>query len=166
ETTEATEKGFLNTTAYSTFNCKAVSPTAQCKVKNTRGEETEGVYATAYGPPVIVPGPFANETGVSSLPWTGELIEREEGRRQVLTHKMEIWIVLPPIGEGAGCVGGQIPFEAREGKTEKEAGYEFAPIWVNGAKNGLKPSHEEFLAETGLTEKEFPITGRLTSPNA
>jgi hypothetical protein len=28
----------------------------------------------------------------------------------------------------------------------------------------LKPSHLEFGGETGLTEKSFPVTGRLRSP--
>jgi hypothetical protein len=48
------------------------------------------------------------------------------------------------------------PFEEAEGPTEseKEAGYELAPLWLNGNKNGLKPSHEVFEGEIGLTEKD------------
>jgi hypothetical protein len=76
------------------------------------------------------------------------------------------------LGRGASANGGQrgrlwrgrVPFEDAEGPTEKEAGYELAPIWINGTRNGLKPSHEEFLGETGETEKQFPQTGHLKSP--
>lgn len=161
EKTEGTEKGFENTTGYTTFNCKAAVP---CKVKNTKGEEVEGIYATAESPPEPA-GTEAHATGVSSLPWTGEVIERETGVRQILTHKVKVWIVVPPATVGKGnCLGLELPFEDQEGTTEKENGYELAPVTVNGSRNGLKPSHGEFLGETGLTEKGFPETGRLKSP--
>jgi hypothetical protein len=169
ETTEGTEKGFLNTTGYSTFGCEA--PQLPCRVKNTKGEEVEGDFLTAESPPTVEPEPHSTEarsTGITSLPWTGELIERETGIRQVLTHHLKIWLVEPPpsVGNsGATCQGIDVPFEEAEGTTEpgKEAGYELAPLWLNGTKNGLKPSHEVFEGEGGLTEKGFPQTGRLRS---
>jgi hypothetical protein len=106
-------------------------------------------------------------TGISSLPWTGELTEKEPGVRQVLTHHVKIWVILPPasLGNGPGCAGTSIPFEDQEGPTEKQAGDELAPILINGTKNGLHPSHGEFLGEQGKTEKGFPRTGRLISPD-
>jgi hypothetical protein len=159
ETTEGTEKGFLNPSGYSTFNCVAQAP---CKVHNTRGEEVEGIYATAESPPEPA-GTEAHATGISSLPWTGEIIERETGISQVLTKHVKIWVVDPPKTVGVGnCQGLEVPFEDAEGSSEKEAGYELAPIWTNGTKNGLKPSHLECAAETG-TEKGFPQCGRLKS---
>jgi hypothetical protein len=163
ENTEGTEKGLTTTTGYGTFNCVAAAP---CKVKNTKGEEVEGIYLTAESPPEPA-GTEAHPTGITSLPWMGEVIERETGRLQMLTHHVKIWEVLPPetVGKGLNCLGLEVAFEDLEGPTEKEAGYELAPIWVNGTKNGLKPSHEEFLGETGQTEKgrEFPVTGKLKS---
>jgi hypothetical protein len=161
ETTEGTEKGFTNTVGYSTFNCVAQAP---CKVKNTQGETVEGIYATAESPPIPEHGTEAHSTGITSLPWTGELIERETGIKQVLTHKVKVWIVDPPASVGVGnCQGLEVPFENAEGETEKDAGYELAPVTVNGTRNGLKPSHGEFDGEEGLTEKGFPKTGRLKS---
>jgi hypothetical protein len=162
ETTEGTEKGFDSTTGYSTFNCKASIP---CPVHNTKGEEMEGDFLTAESPPEPA-GTEAHPTGITSLPWTGELIERETGIRQVLTHHVKVWFVVPPktVGIGDGCGGFEVPFEDAEGASEKEAGYELAPMWINGFKNGLKPSHEELNGETGLTEKGFPQTGVLKSP--
>jgi hypothetical protein len=162
ETTEGTEKGFLDSTGYTTFECTAGAP---CKVHNTKGEEVEGIYATAYAPPTTI-GTETHNAGISSLPWTGELIERETGVKQVLTHHVKVWIVLPPatVGTGTGCAGTELEFEDQEGKTEKEAGYELAPLTVNGSKNGLKPSHGEVRGEEGLTEKGAPKTGRLKSP--
>jgi hypothetical protein len=160
EVTEGTEKGFANSTGYSTFNCVAQAP---CKVKNTKGEEVEGIYATAESPPEPA-GTEAHPTGISSLPWSGEVIERETGITQVLTHHVKVWIVDPPKTVGVGnCQGLEVPFEDAEGTTEREAGYELAPVAINGTKNGLKPSHAEFLGESGLTEKGFPETGRLKS---
>src|SRR5262249_44628743 len=44
ETTEGTEKGLASIPGFSTENCKAETP---CRVKNTRGEEVEGIYLTA-----------------------------------------------------------------------------------------------------------------------
>jgi hypothetical protein len=162
ETTEGTEKGFSNTVGYSTFDCEAQAP---CKVKNTQGETVEGIYATAESPPIPEHGTEAHPTGITSLPWTGELIERETGIEQVLTKHVKIWVVDPPASVGVGnCQGIAVPFEDAEGPTEKEAGYELAPDWVNGTRNGLKPSHVECAGETG-TEKgteKFPC-GRLKS---
>jgi hypothetical protein len=162
ETTEGTEKGIENTTHFTTFECEAEN---KCQVKNIHGETVEGIYATAEGPP-LPEGTEAHETGIFSLPWTGEAIEREAGHRQVLIHHLKMWIVLPPstVGTGLGCLGAEIEFEELEGKTEKEAGYELAPVWVNGFKNGLKPSHMELGGQEGTTEKGFPLTGRLRSP--
>jgi hypothetical protein len=161
EVTEGTEKGLENTTGYTTFECKAETT---CKVKNTKGEEVEGIFATAEAPPVAE-GTEAHLTGISSLPWTGEVIEREEGKKQILTHHVKVWIVLPPasVGKGSGCLGLELPFEDQEGTKEKEEGDELAPLTINGAKSGLKPSHGEFHGEEGKTEKGFPETGRLIS---
>jgi hypothetical protein len=132
-------------------------------VKNTKGEEVEGIFATAEAPPEPA-GSEAHPTGITSLPWTGELIERETNITQVLTHHVKIFLVSPPVTVGVGnCQGLGLPFEDAEGTTEKEAGYELAPIWVNGTRNGLKPSFSVFEGESGLTEKGFPQTGRLKS---
>jgi hypothetical protein len=162
ETTEGTEKGFQNWTGWATFGCKSQ---AECDVENTKGEIVPAIHFTAEAPPIVV-GTEAHETAISSLPWTGELIERETGKRQVLTKHVKLWYVSPPEppGKGAGCLGVEVPFEDQEGPSEKERGFELAPLWVDGSKNGLKPSHGEMLRETGLTEKGFPVTGRLNSP--
>jgi hypothetical protein len=162
ETTEGTEKGFLNTVGYMTYECTAQG---ECKVTNTKGEEVDGIYVTAEAPPVFS-GTEAHDTGITSLPWTGEFIERETGKRQVLMKHVKLWVVYPPesVGKGSACLGTEVELEDREGKTEKEKGDELAPIWVNGSKNGLKPSHGEFLYRQGETEKGFPITGQLRSP--
>lgn len=162
EMTEKTEKGLANITQFSTSpQCKAVEP---CMTKNTKGEEAEGVFLTAEAPP-IKSGTEVFPSSVFTVPWTAELIEREEGVRQLLMHHLKIWVVFPPggIGSGPGCVGAEIPFEENETEGGKEEGYEPAPIWGNGTKNGLKPSHMESLGEAGLTEKKFPRTGRLSS---
>jgi hypothetical protein len=161
EITEGVEKGFLDSTGYMTFLCEAAT---QCKVHNTKGELVEGIYLTAEAPPTTT-GTETHNAGITSLPWTGEVIEREERVKQVLTKHVKIWVVFPPppVGEGAGCLGTEIEFEDAEGKAEKERGYELAPLLLNGAKNGLKPSHAELRGEEGLTEKEFPQTGRLKS---
>jgi hypothetical protein len=155
------EKGVEITEGGGYAHCKAQFP---CKVKNTRGEEVEGISLTFEAPPVVE-RTEAVRTGISSLPWTGELTEKEPGVRQVLTHHVKIWVVLPPasVGKGTSCIGSSIPFEDQEGPTEKQAGDELAPIFINGSKNGLKPSHGEFLGELGKTEKGFPKTGRLIS---
>jgi hypothetical protein len=124
-------------------------------VINTKGEEEEGIRLTAEAPPVVE-GSEAHP-GISSLPWTGELIEREKARH-LLFHHLKFSLVLPPpsVGKGPGCAGSEISFEEAEGQTEKEAGYELAPFWINGTKNGLKPSAMEFEGEGGRT-------GRLVS---
>jgi hypothetical protein len=61
-------------------------------------------------------------------------------------------------------LGTELEFEDREGATEKNEGFELAPIWINGSHNGLKPSHGEFHGAEGKTEKGFPQTGMLNSP--
>jgi hypothetical protein len=161
ETTEGTEKGLSSTTDYETFECKAG---AACKVKNTKGEEVEGIFATAEAPPVAE-GTEAHLTGISSLPWTGEVIEREEGKKQILTHHVKIWFVFPPpsVGKGPGCLGTEIPAEDKEGAKEKEEGDQWAPLTINGSSSGLKPGHSESHGEEGKTEKGFPESGRLIS---
>jgi hypothetical protein len=165
ETTEGTEKGFLNTVGYMSYECQMESGAERCAVKNTRGEPEEGIYLTAEAPPVVK-GTEIHNAGITSLPWTGELIERETEKTQVLTKHVKLWLVLPPntVGRGGGCAGTELEFEDREGPAEKAEGYELAPIWVNGSRNGLKPSHGEFQGDEGLTEKGFPTTGRLISP--
>jgi hypothetical protein len=163
ETTEGTEKGLSSTTGFMTYQCKAELP---CKVKNTEGEEVEGIFVTAEAPPVAE-GTEAHSTGITSLPWTGEAIERETERRQMLIHHVKWWVVAPPpsVGTGVGCVGAEVAFEELEGATEKEEGDELAPTIINGARNGTKPSHFEFGGREGITEKGVivPITGRLIS---
>jgi hypothetical protein len=158
------ERGLQSVIAFATFECKSELP---CKVINTKGEEVEGIYATAESPPEAA-GTEAHSTGISSLPWSGETIEREASIHQLLTHQVKIWIVLPPgtVGKGEGCKGTEIPFEAKEGEAEKAEGDEPAPVLVNGSKNGLKPTHGELTGEAGKTEKGFPRTGRLISPVA
>jgi hypothetical protein len=58
----------------------------------------------------------------------------------------------------------EVPLEEGEDATQKAEGDEPAPVWANGSKNGLKPSHSEFDGELGKTEKGFPKTGRLIGP--
>jgi hypothetical protein len=68
-----------------------------------------------------------HKTGNTSLPWSGELTEKEAGRVFV-THNVKVWIV-EPLGtemggtrKGPGCIlgGDEVPFEGREGTTEKQ----------------------------------------------
>jgi hypothetical protein len=175
EVVGGTERGFENTVGYSTWQCKAELP---CKVHNERGEEEEGIFATPEGPPTFDgTEKRAVRSGITSLPWTGELTEKEKGVRQVLTHHVKVWLVVPidtrlgGPGEGPACelLGGQeIEFADREGKTEKAEGDELAPRTVNGISNGLTPSHAVFAGEkVGKEESEkggkAPETGRLIS---
>jgi hypothetical protein len=51
----------------------------------------------------------------------------------------------------------------QEGATDKNKRDEHSPFWINGSRNGLKPSHLEF-GTTETTEKSSPVTGRLVSP--
>jgi hypothetical protein len=119
EFTEGTEKGFQNSTGYTTYACE--SPASACKVTNTKGEEVEGTYLTAESPPVVT-GTEAHATGISSLPWTGELIERETGKRQVLTHHVKLWMVIPPEppGKGGGCIGVESRSKIRKATAKKK----------------------------------------------
>src|SRR5271167_1849213 len=144
EVKEGTERGFQNTVGYSTWECKAALP---CEVTNENGVKKEGTFASAEGPPTLVTEK-ARRSGNTTLPWTGELIEKEK-QRYVLTHHVKVFIVVPlnksvgGPGEGAGCEllgGNEIPFEDQEGTAEKAAGDELSPKTVNGLKNGLSPS--------------------------
>jgi hypothetical protein len=171
EVKEGTERGFGETTGYSTWECKSE---AVCEVTNENGVKKEGVFATAEGPPSLTPTEKARHTGNTSLPWTEELTEKEGNRKEffVLTHHVKVWIDIPVAkslggpGEGPGCAllgGKEIAFEEQEGPTEKAACAELAPKTVNGAGNGLGPSHAVFAGEKGKTEKGPPETGCLTS---
>jgi hypothetical protein len=167
------ERGFGETTGYDTWECKAA---LACDVTNEHGEEKEGTFASAEGPPTFQEEKKeARRSGNTSLPWKGELIEKEPTAgtkaRFVLTKHVKVWIVVPldtsvgGPGKGAGCEllgGAEIPFEDQEGATEKAAGNELAPRTVNGSKNGLSSSHGVFAGEK--TEKSgAPETGRLWS---
>jgi hypothetical protein len=166
EVKEGTERGFEETTGYVTWECESTTP---LKVKNSRGEEQEGVFLTAEEPPEAKTEK-AHKAGSTSLPWTGELTEKEAGKFFVLTHHLKVWWVIPlctemgGTGKGPGCLleGNEIPFEEGEGATEKAAGDEVAFRCVNGVKNGLSPSR--LAAEGEKTEKNGkPETGRLES---
>jgi hypothetical protein len=167
EVKEGTERGFEETVGYGTWECKSAAP---CEVTNERGIKKEGIYATAEGPPNLV-SEKARRNGNTSLPWTGELIEKEPqaGTKEiyVLTHNIKVWIVIPlgtemgGGGVGPGCVfgGHEIPFF----DTEKAPGdFELAPKTINGSKSGLFPSHGKFEGEK--TEKDGKTeTGKLES---
>jgi hypothetical protein len=111
----------------------------------------------------VAEGTEAHNTGITSLPWTGEFIERETGFLQLLSHHVKWWVVFPPpsIGTGTGCIGTEFAFEEREGATEKGEGDELAQLAQNGARNGLHPSKFVFEGQAGKTEKGFAQTGRL-----
>jgi hypothetical protein len=117
EFTEGTEKGFQKSNGYTTYACEG----GGCTVTNTKGEEVEATYLTAEAPPIAV-GTEAHETGISSLPWTGELIERETGKRQVLTHHVKLWMVIPPEppGKGGGCIGVESRSKIRKATAKKK----------------------------------------------
>ena len=169
ETTEGTERAFWNGVGYATWECKAALP---CDVTNERGEEKEGTFLSAEGPPTYAEAlKETRRSGNTSLPWTGELIEKGK-QHYILTHHVKLWLVVPldtadgGPGKGAGCEllgGDEIPFEDQEGPTEKAAGDELSLKMVNGLKNGLSPSHNVIVGEH--TEKGgAPETGRLISP--
>jgi hypothetical protein len=169
EVKEGTERGFEETTGYGTWECKAA---LKCETTNENGAKKEATFASAEGPPSLAPTEKtkARRSGNTSLPWTGELIEKEK-QNYVLTHNVKVWIVIPldkslgGPGEGNGCelIGGnELLFEDQSGATEKEIGDELAPKTVNGTKNGLFPSHGIFAGEK--TEKDGAFeTGRLVS---
>jgi hypothetical protein len=168
EVAEGTERGFGETTGYSTWECKAALP---CDVTNENGVTKEGVFATAEGPPSLT-SEKARRTGNTSLPWTAELTEKEGNRKEFFTetHHIKVYIVVPVNkslggpGTGAGCEllgGDEIPFENEEGLTEKVAGYELKPKVPAGIGNGLSPSHILFAGEKGFAEKGYPETGQL-----
>jgi hypothetical protein len=162
EVVNGTERGFLTTTGYGTWECEGTTPV---KVMNGRGEEQEGIYATAEEPPEAKTEK-GHKVGATTLPWTGELTEKEAGKLFVLTHGVKVYIVIPLCtemggkGKGAGCIlgGSEIPFE----DNPAVAGAELEPRSVNGVKNGLSPSKADF--EGTKTEKNgLPETGRLES---
>jgi hypothetical protein len=167
------EKGFEETEAFTTWKCTAALP---CQVTNEAGVTKEGTSLSAEGPPTFSEEKKeARRTGNTSLPWQGELTEKEPATgvkaKYLLTKHVKIWVVVPldksvgGPGEGPGCElmgGSEIPFEDQEGPTEKVAGNELAPKTVAGARDGLHPSHEVFNGEK--TEKSSaPETGRLWS---
>jgi hypothetical protein len=166
-------RGIATIVEYYTYDCKASPP---CAVTNEEGVKKEGVSVSPEGPPALTTEK-ARRTGNTNLPWTGELIEREKGLRQLLIHDVKVWVDIPldkaqgGPGEGEGCelLGGEeIPFEDQEGTTEKEAGDELAPKLVNGVKNGLSPSRWVFSGEKNSKKaeeegKKVPETGRLIS---
>jgi hypothetical protein len=161
ETTEGTEKAFEETVGFTTYNCAAE---ISCEVKNTKGEEVPGYFASAEGPATAT----GKKTGVSSLPWSGEITEKE-GSLGVLTHNVKVWVVLAPVGIGLGCLGTEYLYEDKtSGATEKPAINELFPLAIDGAKSGLHPSHGELRGEEGLEESEGKVikgarTGRLES---
>jgi hypothetical protein len=165
EVKEGTERGFEETTGFSTWECKTAAP---CQVLNERGIRKEGIFITAEEPPEVH-SEKAHHNGDTSLPWNGELIEKEPEtgvvNKYVLTHHIKVWIVVPlgtemggtGVGEGCAFGGHEIAFF----DTEKE-GLELAPKTVNGSKNGLTPSHGVF--EGKKTEKDGALeTGGLDS---
>jgi hypothetical protein len=179
EVKEGTERGFGETTGFTTWECKDAQP---CRVTNENGVTKEGAFMTAEGPPSFTEKgteKFPRHTGNTSLPWTSELTEKPGNEKEFfdLMHKVKIWVDIPMgkenggPGEGVGCTllgGKELPFEDREGPSEKAAGYELAPTIRNGFGNGLTPSHEAFggtkgCVKTTCTEKGEgpPETGRL-----
>jgi hypothetical protein len=93
-----------------------------------------GVFATAERPLELGETEKGTEKvkvarrGPSSLPWSGEMFtsaETEKTRRLKL-ERVGLTLVMP-------CIGGEVFFE---GTLE--------PEYINGSKNGLKPSHLEF----------------------
>jgi hypothetical protein len=157
ETTEGTEKSLEETVGYTDYHCVAEVP---CKVANTKGEKVEGIYLTAEEPATAA----GKKTGVSSLPWSAELTEKE-GFLGVLTHNVKVWLVLPPTGEGLGCLGTEFLFEDKtSSESEKPSINELFPLAVNGVKNGTRPSHVEFRGEEGLEETEGQNGKEVTKP--
>jgi hypothetical protein len=169
EVVNGTERGFLQTTGYGTWECLATGgpPPAVpgVKVKNARGETQEGIFATAEQPPESKTEK-GHKAGATSLPWTGELTEKEAGKLFVLTHSVKVWIVIPlcteeggtGVGEGCLLAGDEIPFE----DSTTVPGAELEPMSVNGVKNGLTPSKAVF--EGPKTEKNGQVeTGFLES---
>jgi hypothetical protein len=184
EVKEGTEKGFGETTGFSTWECKM---SQRCEVTNEDGVTKEAVFMTAEGPPSYTEKgteKFPRHTGSTSLPWTQELTEKAGNEKEafVLKHKVKVWVDIPMgkenggPGEGIGCTllgGKELPFEEREGPTEKEAGYEISSNFVNGIGNGLSPSREgpssgtKGCKSTNCTEKgDVPETGRLFNNGA
>jgi hypothetical protein len=174
---EGTERGVEETNGYGTSKCASALP---CEVTNERGVKKEGIFLSAEGPPDLATGK-ARRNGNTSLPWLGELTEKQnakkEGRDFILMHDVKLWEVIPlgtemggeGVGPECGPLGGQeIPFEDMEGASEKAAGDELEPLYVNGTKNGLTPSHVKFEGEKTETEKSAgegapPETGKLES---
>jgi hypothetical protein len=103
----------------------------------------QGVFAVAEGPvyvkfPKILPGELKAEYGPSTLPWSGEAIE-EEGTEKRKKFKMPVRLTIVE------------PCFSPEGPRPYEASYEatLEPLIINGARNGLKPTHLEFVGSGG-----------------
>jgi hypothetical protein len=165
EVQEGTERGYADTTGYLTWECHASTPII---VRNERGVEQEGQYLTAEEPPEAKTEK-AHKTGSTSLPWTGELTEKEAGKFFDTTHHVKVWWVMPlctemgGTGKGGGCLlgGAEIPFE----DDPAIAGAELAFKCANGVKNGLSPSKAPLEGEK--TEKSgLPETGRRSDAGA
>jgi hypothetical protein len=187
EVREGTERGFQETTGYATWECKAG---LACEVTNERGVKKEGIFLSAEGPPDLVTEK-ARRNGNTSLPWDGELTEKEPQAGTTafftLTHHVKIWYVIPlgtemgGAGVGPGCAlgGNEIAFEDKEGPTEKAKGLEEEPKGVNGGgRSPLFPSHGLFEGEkteksgafeTGALESSFGLgitTGKFVTAGA
>jgi hypothetical protein len=129
------EKAFFITEGYTTYNC-------------TSKPACPGVFATAELPVEVSERKTKTGTepiaqrGPTTLPWSGEATEIEEGIekiKKIKTNGIRVTIVAP-------CDSAEIPFE---GALE--------PIAINGTKNGLKASHVLFEGKGGRTN-------HLTSP--
>jgi hypothetical protein len=103
----------------------------------------QGVFATTE--PLVVRKVFTThgwdfvaEYGPSTLPWSGEAIE-EEGTEKRKKFKMPIRLT---IVEPCFSPEGPFPYEAQYEAT-------LEPLIINGARNGLKPTHLEFVGSGG-----------------
>jgi hypothetical protein len=122
------EKGLGNTEGYTTYSC-------------TAEPKCEGVFATAEKPVQVTEKTIEGvkrhiaERGATDLPWAGEVVKEETGEKltKIKTHGISVTIVVP-------CLSLEVPFE---GALE--------PISLNGAGNGLTPSHLVFQGKGGKT---------------
>jgi hypothetical protein len=105
-----------------------------------------GSYVTAEAPPELVAIPERGEQPVRSnrfmatkghsrpnLPWPAELSTPEAGRTALNTRFIQLYVLCP----------------AEQFEVLYEG--ELVPAYVNGSKNGLKPSHLEFEGSGGKT---------------
>jgi hypothetical protein len=122
-----TEKGVATVEAWKPFNCS----TPECRHPRVVTErppeliERENSKKEVEYPPPPPP--------VQSLPWPAELITSQTGKPALKMRKMRITLVCEEEGF-------ELPF----------TGYLEPPI-VNGAKNGMNPSHIVFEGKGGLT---------------